>query len=342
MLLGGRARAEALPIHLAYDAPADCPALPALRDEITRRTPLARFAAPAEAALEVRARITITRSGESRGHLAIGAGRGRVVREIASASCEEIVSAFALITALAIDPNASTAPRPPLAPPPPPPASPPAPLPPTPASLPRALHPGAALPPGDLLALPLPVVPAPEPAHAARGFWIVGGRASASFDVAPRPLLGGGIVVERAFDAGARASLSLGLELAATGDFSVGPAGASFWQAALRVDGCAFGQRPAPHLLVVPCLRAEGGALGGAGIPGAALTQVQKVTVPWLGVGLAPRAAVDVGRVVVELQGGPMFPLVRRTFRFDSPDYLVHEVPPVVWSLGLGAGLRFP
>jgi hypothetical protein len=336
------AHADSPPLRIDYQAHAACPDAAALVDEITRRTPLARFATASEAALEVRARITITRRGESRGHLAIGAGAGRVVRDIASASCEEIVSAFALITALAIDPNASTAPRPPPLPPSPPEPPPPAaPLPPQ-ASLARALHPGAALPPGDLLAPPLPVVPALEPARAARGLWIVGARASASFDVAPRPLLGGGIVVERAFDAGAHASLSLGVELAQTGDFTVGPAGASFWQATVRVEGCAFGQRPRPHLLFVPCVRAEGGALGGAGIPGGALTTVQKALVPWLGVGFAPRVAADIGRVVVELSGGPTFPLVRRIFRFDSPDYLIHEVPPVVWSIGFGAGVRFP
>ncbi len=121
------------------------------------------------------------------------------------------------------------------------------------------------------------------------GFWIAGALASTTFAVTPRPLLGGGVFVERAFDPAARASLRLAIELAATGGFDVGPAGASFWQAVARLDGCAFGQRPLAHLAFAPCLRAEGGALGGAGILRDGVNNVEKATVPWLGVGIAPR-----------------------------------------------------
>ena len=77
------ARAETPPIHVEYQAHVACPGVPVLLDEITRRTRLARFAGPSEPALEVEARIT-ARRGESRGHLEIGAGRHRIVREIAS------------------------------------------------------------------------------------------------------------------------------------------------------------------------------------------------------------------------------------------------------------------
>jgi hypothetical protein len=333
------ARAEPPPIRVEYHAHAACPGVATLLDEITRRTPLARVAAPSEPALEVRARIT-TRRGESRGHLVLGAGPHRVVREIASASCDEIVSAFALITALAVDPRASTTPRPPpppMQPAPTPPARAPAPPPPAP-------RPGAALPPGDIVPPPLPVLLAPEPPRAAPapGFWIVGVHLSSAFAVAPRPLWGGGIFVERAFDAAARASLRLAVDLATTGELDAGPAGVSFWQAVLRLDGCAFGQRPVSRLEVSPCLRAEGGVLGGAGILRGKLTHVEKAAVPWLGIGIMPRVSVDLARFVVEAQGGPTFPLVRRSFRFDSPDYLIHDVPPVVWSLSVGAGVRFP
>lgn len=332
------AHAESPPLRLDYRAHVGCPDAVVLIDEIASRTPRARFATPSESALTVEARIT-RRGGESRGHLVIGAGRDRVVRDIASASCDEIVSAFALITALAIDPNASTTPLAPAPPAPPTPPPPPAPVPPL-----RPPRAGPTLPTADVFALPLPVWPAPLPERAVPppGFWILGARGGAALAVAPRPLVGGGLFVERAFDAEARASLTLAAELAATGDFTVGPAGAAFWQAALRVDGCAFGRRFLARFGLVPCARAEGGAVGGAGIPGGALTQVQKAVVPWFGIGFAPRISVDLARVIVELQGGPTFPLVRRSFRFDSPDYVIHDVPPVVWSVGLGAGVRFP
>jgi hypothetical protein len=343
-LLGASAaRADPPPIRVEYRAPAACPDVATLLDEITRRTPLARVAKPSEPALEVNARIT-TRRGESHGHVVLGTGRRRVVREIASASCDEVVSAFALITALAVDPHASTTPRPPPAPTPPAPEPPaPAPAPPAPTPAPPAPRPDAALPTANSPP-PQPVVLAPEPPHAAStpGFWIVGVHLSTAIAVAPRPLWGGGIFVERAFDREARASLRLAIDLAATGVIDAGPAGVSFWQAVARLDGCAFALRPLARLALSPCLRAEGGVLSGAGILRAGLTHVEKATVPWLGIGLAPIVSVDLGRFIVEAQGGPTFPLVRRSFQFDSPDYLIHEVPPVVWSVSLGAGVRFP
>lgn len=334
------ARAEPPPIRIDYHAHAGCPAAPVLLDEITRRTPLARFATQRELALEVRARVTL-RGRESRGTLVLGAGKRRVVREIESASCDEIISAFALITALAVDPRASTAPRPPPALPPPTPLPPALPSPAlAPPTRTRSI---AAPPPADLLASPLPALLATPPLVAAPrpGFWIVGARASATFAVTPRALVGGGLFVERAFDAEARASLRLALELAATGAFDAGPAGASFWQATLRLDGCVLGQRPVARLRIAPCLRAEGGVLHASGILGGALTQIEQAPVPWLGIGIAPLLSLDLANLVVEAQGGPTFPLVRRTFRFDSPDYVIHEVPPVVWTIGLGAGIRF-
>ena len=337
------ARAETRPIRLDYQAHAGCPEARVLVDEIARRTPLARDAMPFEPALEVQAKIT-ARGRESRGRLALGKGPGRVVREIASASCDEIVSAFALITALAIDPRAVTTLRPPPAPAPAPaptPLPPPSPATAQPAAAPRR---GAFAPPADFLPPPLPALLTPPPARAAKapGSWILGGRASAGFGIAPRALLGGGIFVERAGGDAARASLRLAVDLAATGEIDTGPAGAAFWQAAARLDGCAFGWRLLPGFDVVPCLRAEGGVLGGAGILRGGLTHVQKVNVPWLGLGIVPRLSVTLARVVLEVQGGPTFPLVRRSFRFESPDYLIHEVPAVVGYLGLGAGVRFP
>ncbi|MEP7123380.1 MAG: hypothetical protein ABJE95_20810 [Byssovorax sp.] len=337
------ARADPPPIRVDYQAHAACPAASVLLDEIARRTPLARVAAAREPALDVRARIT-ARGKESRGHLVLGAGKGRVVREIASASCDEVVSAFALITALAIDPHASTAPRPPPAAPlssPEPPATtaveptiaPPTIAPPT-----RAASPLARLAPQPP---PAPIPSAPPVSAPSRGFWILGGGASITFAVAPRALAGGGVFVERAVDPAARASLRFAVEIAATGSFDVGPGGVSFLQAIGRLDGCAFGVRPVARLLLAPCVRAEGGALRGAGLLRGALIHAEAVTVPWLGLGIAPLASVDLARFVVELQGGPTFPLVRRSFRFDTPDYVIHDVPPVVWSLSLGAGVRF-
>ena len=54
------------------------------------------------------------------------------------------------------------------------------------------------------------------------------------------------------------------------------------------------------------------------------------------------RVALDVGSsAVVALEGGPAFPLVRRSFVFEQPDFTIHEVPAVTGELRLDAGIRF-
>lgn len=63
---------------------------------------------------------------------------------------------------------------------------------------------------------------------------------------------------------------------------------------------------------------------------------------PWASLGLLARVTVSAGALVrLDAQGGPRFPLVRRSFVFESPAQLIHEVPAVTWTLHLGAGLSF-
>jgi hypothetical protein len=328
-LAAAEARGEPPPIRVDYQAHEGCPAADGFLDEIRWRTRLARLAEPDEEALLVQARVT-RRGAVSSGRLSLGEGKARTIED---PSCDEVVSALALITALAIDPRASTGPRPPV------PAPAPAPAAPLPAPPPDPPLRAAAPPPPEIVPAPLPVIPPPSAAPPAPRRWMVGARASAAFSVTPRPLLGGGVFVERA-EGGA--SLRLAIELAATGELDAGPGGASFLRGAGRIEGCAFTVRPASWLRLVPCVGAEGGALRGQGILRGSLTHVEQTTVPWAGLGFVPRLGIDVGIVVVEAQGGPVFPLVRRTFVFDGPDYLIHAVAPVTWTTGLGAGVHFP
>ena len=126
-LAAAPARAEPAPLRLDYEtAGGGCPGAAVFLDEIQWRTDQARVVGPAEAALEVRARV-VRRGPVTRGRLVLGTGKDAIVREVEGASCEEVVSALALITALALDPHASTATKRPAAPgfappPPPPPA----------------------------------------------------------------------------------------------------------------------------------------------------------------------------------------------------------------------------
>jgi hypothetical protein len=82
-------------------------------------------------------------------------------------------------------------------------------------------------------------------------------------------------------------------------------------------------------------LRAEGRL-------GPTIADVKQVTVPWASLEALGRVAVDAGRLVkVDVQGGPQFPLVRRSFVFEQPAFVIHEVPAVTWTLRVGAGLSF-
>jgi hypothetical protein len=336
--LAAPARAEPPPLRIDYAAAEGCPAAEGLLEEIRWRTSLARVAAPGEDAMLVEARIT-KHGALHRGRLVLRRGHVRIARALESERCDEVISAFALITALAIDPRASTAVKRPAAPPPPPPPPSPRPLPPAP--LPPPPPPFAP----QIVPDPLPAV-APWPATAAPsiGRWLVGARVAAAFAVAPRPLFGGEVLAERAFAGGA--SLRMGIEIGATGAFQVdlNTGGAWFLRAVGRVEGCAFALR-SDRFAAEPCLALEGGVLHGQGIAGGSVTTAQAATVPWFAGGLLPRLTADLGPVVLEAQGGPVLPFVRRTFVFgavDNPSTTIHEVPPVTGFLSLGASLHFP
>lgn len=98
-------------IRLTYSADIDCPDEGRFFQAVTARTDLVRRAAEAEPARAFV--VNITRDTNSiRGALSITGLDGSVSkREVTGESCNEVVSALALITALAIDPLASTAPE---------------------------------------------------------------------------------------------------------------------------------------------------------------------------------------------------------------------------------------
>ncbi|WP_433934306.1 hypothetical protein AB3662_07295 [Sorangium cellulosum] len=373
-LAGADARAEVQPLRITYEAHEGCPSAEAFLRELTQRTSRARAATPDEAALEVHVRITRS-AGATRGRISLGAGEGARVREVGSATCAEVVAALALITALRVDPTASADPQPPAAAPrstedpapggaaprggaadptgaaeaaageapgsPSPPraaAPPPAATLASPAEVARAAPAPARPPsPADRVFLGSPRQPLPEERR-----WALGLHASAAYGVTPLALLGGGPFIELRAGAGLGVSLRGAVELAATGVVDAGPGGARFTRGIARLDACADLFRPARWLALAPCVGAEGGFLRGAGLVGGTIAEAEQATVPWASLGLLARATASLGaRVRVDVQGGPQFPLVRRSFVFESPAHLIHEVPAVTWTLRAGAGLSF-
>jgi hypothetical protein len=158
--------------------------------------------------------------------------------------------------------------------------------------------------------------------------------------VAPRALLGGGPFVELHLGSGLRPSLRLAAEITTTGAFDVGPGGALFTRGIGRLDACPAFLRPTPWLSLGPCLGAEAGVIRAEGRLGETISDVKQVTVPWASLGALARAAFDAGDIArIDVQGGPHFPLVRRSFVFEEPAFVIHEVPPITWTLRLGVGL---
>lgn len=107
-LLGaGVARADQEVVELRYQAPAGCPARAAFEAEILGRTPNVRLGAPAHR----RFAVTIEATADGfRGALVVDQVADK---ELAAERCDDLASALALVTALAIDPSAVVAPRPP-------------------------------------------------------------------------------------------------------------------------------------------------------------------------------------------------------------------------------------
>lgn len=139
-----------------------------------------------------------------------------------------------------------------------------------------------------------------------------------------------------------RPSIRLAAEVATSGTIDLGPGRARLTWGIARLDACPAFVRPMRWLAIAPCLGAEGGFIRAEGHPGQTITQAKQVIVPWASLGALARAALDAGDLVrLDVQGGPQFPLVRRTFVFERPAFLIHDVPPVTWTLRVGAGLLF-
>jgi len=102
---GSPARADQEVVELRYSAPPDCPSRAAFEAEILERTPSVRLSEPARRVFAVT--IETTADG-FRGTLVVDRASDK---ELAAPRCEDLTTALALVTALAIDPTATVAPR---------------------------------------------------------------------------------------------------------------------------------------------------------------------------------------------------------------------------------------
>jgi len=323
------ARAAEESVWISYDAPAVCPDQAAFYQRVRSRTDRGRFTDSGEItrALEISIREDHARYV---GSIAFFDEEGHIVsRRVRGATCDEVASSLALITALTIEAHASEVatedPEQPetaleaLAEP-----APPAPLP----------------SPLAELADPIPE-PADEPSRGRSAVhWTAGASAGAVGWVAPSASIAWGAfaeVVSRRARWNARLSVFYAHE-----HERVAVGAADFSTVWARLEACPLRVSPVSELAFGVCLGIDAGRLRAAGQNGAQLTDATSANVVWAaGVGLA-RISWDIEqRWVIGLDGELAAPLVRHEFVFGGQSAPVFAVPAIGAGGNVTAGLRF-
>ena len=372
LLLGQPASADEERVHLRYAASGGCGGEAAFLAEVAARTAKARWVEPGEG---VRVFEIAVRSGppEARGERASAIGDltirdpagGTYQRQLRGRSCDEVVDALALVTALAIDPHASIAPTPTPAPPP----APSAPNEPAGAAAQGAVggSPGPSAPPARSSA-PLSARPSPEPPG--RTPWGIEGpgapgagpepaglgppiepptaswRWSVGFQAAGASGLGSGLGLEVAtwVEVGRDGpellspSFRLALSYEPKRTFELSDGQAEIWRFAAHPSGCPIRVVFHPTFELSPCLGAELGVLHGVGY----VEPTAEADVLWLALTAAARLDWRPWDwALVELQGELGVPLVRQRFYFE-PDETIVTADAAFGTIGGSLGARFP
>lgn len=337
-------QAPAARASLDYRQDADCPDSAAFRARITARTPVV-FDAAANRSLTV-----VVQSGTpSRGRLRFAADGGAAVREVAGATCDEVVSALALIAAVAlergvlIDDGETPTATEPLPAEPPPVAAP--------------VTPPATAPVTPPAAAPAAVPPTPGPqedrdaAHGGTGGtgaplrWAVGAQALLAGGVGPALAGGGRAFAEASIDVATRPALRAslawlpgtdrGTELGTEREPERGTV--HFSLLAARLEACPV-RLELRAFALSPCASFDAGRIG------VSVSEPESRTIGrvWLAPGALVRLGLSLTPVLaLELEGGFIVPLDRYRF-FFSPEPFVYKVPAISGSAGLGLAVRFP
>lgn len=332
LTLGGVAAVEPEAVRIDYAAPVVCPDAMAFLRSLKERTTRFRQAAVNEKARSFRVRVAGQSSSFSGRLEIVGPDDSTAVRTVESRSCSEVSDALALMTALAIDPNALVAQSPS-----------------------DAQRPGGATAkPSTRLqesgrSLPATVATLSRVAPGASvgsppWRWSAGLQGHTTFAVTPNLGYGGDLFI----DAEASESSALG-PAARIGVFlnqsvvalPTGPAARFRWIAP-GVEGCPVRLRATGlHLAVHPCLAFRMGVLYGEG---QSMSQPKRVTSLWSDLGPLLRLRIEAAaRMNVELQGALMLPLYRPTFTIldNGTDIRAFSVPALGGSVALGVSYGF-
>jgi hypothetical protein len=317
ILAGGRANAQAATVLISYQADAACPAADVFLAAVREKTPnvaLAPAGAPVSYAVTASAG-----AGQSTARLTMrSADYATTARDLAGASCEEVVRAIALTTSLAI--TYENEQRPPI--------------------------PAAAAPPA-----PAPPAALPNDTPHARPHMSMGVGASVLGGIGPRAAFAGSVFMHGDLPASTwPASLRLSVLYANPTTKNDPSWGSADFQAMLAgFEVCPYRIEIDHRVRLLPTVRLEGGtyrAQGNVTSPGG---QSSTFIGTFASLGPLIRGQVLIGGVVIlEADAGIRFPLSRYSFEIDpapgtaaQPARPVYDVPAVAGFAGLGIGIQF-
>lgn len=303
------------PIRIETDGAIACTTAEEFFERVKRRVELARKAGEGEPGRT----FTIAVAGSPpalSGRLIIAHPDGRAThRDVTGESCDEVVDALALITAIDIDP--------------------------------RYVMP----PPLEKLDLPIPGPP-PEPERpllvapppsVSRWQGFAGAAVSATSGIAPGVLLGTPVFVEfaRRSESAFSPSFTAGFERTFNRTAIATDGDAVFYLVRASLQACPLAWSSG-RLRVAPCVRIDGGVLHGEGKPGKSIETAGADQRAWVAGDLAGRAAVWLGGpMYLDAQLGVGTPFVQ-PYKFQvNPNIPLGEVQRWNWRAGFGVQVRF-
>jgi hypothetical protein len=317
-------------VRIQYSVPGVCPDQTVFLDRVRARTQQGRFVEAAELARAFDVTISDGMAkGGFIGHLEFVSADGqRSVRNVAGATCDEVASSLALITALAIDDRiaqAGSAEKPPL---------------PSPPRLALREPPKEAKP-----SLPVSPSAAKSVPHSARVplRWDLGGNAAVSSWLAPSPAFAFGGFVELGSHNPSWSVRLSGFDARGTKTDDVGTA--SFATDWLRLDACPVALALRGHFSLSPCAALDGGQLRAAGTVSGVAGSTRKNDA-WVSTAALLRLGWVWGdRLVLGLDGELAKPLVGYSFEFKTAQLEprpLFSVPTFGVGAKVGVGVRFP
>jgi len=325
LVFAARAGADEQPIDLAYRAPDTCPSERQFVEMVVGRA--AKTLVLSERARGRKFVVTVTQQRkETSGRLEIVAGGTTAARDVSGANCNEVVSALALFTALAIDPSASVEPVPEPKKEEP---RPPEPKPPPPITIVPPIEQDTRRP--------------PQRERPARRSEILAGARALGVGAfqggapTPRALAGGGLFAQWT-SAGFGAYRVGGTYFANSQQ-----AGAKFKFYSGRFDACPISDEIVTTFTFEPCAALELGRVSATSQPTPALATSTEARWWVAGDLLARGRLAPIPWIFAEVEVGASFPFTRYTFLLGRPGDVrgeVHRVPAVGWVLGLAVGAR--